>query len=1069
MSITHAAVITITYDATQGVSGLAGASQVYLHSGGNDVTGTLDGSCWKYVVGNWGQQDGIGKMQSLGNNRWSISIDPKAYYSQATNGPVIGASIKRIGLVFRNETGTLEGKDVNNSDIFIDLSGASPTAHNSDGSIFGGVTITNATNFFSATSTVARYLVVGHVNDTLKVIDSSNFANLRAVKMIADSAIIGATGFTRHPSNGKYYVILRFQTLENRVLATVDPNSGAVSVIGNLNDRFANIVFLPSGRMFGVTGEGAFSPESLFEIDITSGATTFIRALGNGSGGESIGYCPLNGRIYHRSGIGTQVFEFIDTVNFDVFPVSQASNGLDGETFSMLFIGGKNFIASTYKNSTNYAYYVDTNGVFTLKQIIGQAFKGMEFLSCTRNIIGNLSFCTGSSTVLSATPGASSYQWYKDGALLPGQTNTSITVTSPGNYNCMFSDLCGTDSLPASLTVQEKALPSVVISGANSFCSGSSIILTGSGGGTSQWYKNGVAIVGQTTSSITVNSPGLYNMTKTNTNGCSDSAAVGKLVLVNPKPVLTVIAARNLKCNSDNSGSIDVDVTSGTSPYGYAWSNSSTAASLSNLAAGTYQLIVTDSKTCKDTVSATLTEPLALSLSISSSNVTCFGETNGSAIATASGGSGSYTYLWSNSNASGSISNLSAGTYSLTISDDSLCTLSDTAVITEPSVLNGNLVISDVTCNGANDGTATANTFGGTPPYAYTWSSGGGANSFQANLSPGSYLLTVSDAALCSYSSPFAIAEPNAISISFVHTDVTCNGGADGSAAAITTGGTGALSYVWSNGAGTSFSIFNLSASTYSVTVTDANLCTYVDSVTVSEPPPLNAQINQTNVSCNGLADGSITAIASGGVGSYIFSWSNGDLTPSTLNLQAGTYDLFLSDTNSCSYTTAVTIIQPNALQLDTVVTSANSGLNNGTINISVSGGVSPYAFSWSNGAVSEDISNLAPGVYGVVVTDANGCLISNTNIALFGVGVNAVHASLGIEVFPNPSKGAFKIFAPEKMHVLVFNSLNQEVAAIDLEKNKATEFNEALQPGIYYLRGTAENSSINKKIVITR
>ena len=121
-----AAVLTITYDATQGVSGLTGATDVYMHSGANDQTGALNGSTWKFVVGNWGQSNGIGEMTNIGNNKWRISIDPVAYYSQAANGPVKGSSIKRIGLVFRNGPGNLEGKDANNSDIFIDLSGTSP-------------------------------------------------------------------------------------------------------------------------------------------------------------------------------------------------------------------------------------------------------------------------------------------------------------------------------------------------------------------------------------------------------------------------------------------------------------------------------------------------------------------------------------------------------------------------------------------------------------------------------------------------------------------------------------------------------------------------------------------------------------------------------------------------------------------------------------------------------------------------------------------------------------------------------------------------------------------------------
>ena len=144
-----AAVLTINYDASIGVSGLTAASQVYLHSGANDVAGPLDGSTWNYVVGNWGNADGIGEMTNVGNNQWTITFDPIAYYNQAANGPVGGTSIQRIGLVFRNGDGSLTGKDANNADIFIDLSGASPLVYNSIGTLFNGVTVFYTQSTFS--------------------------------------------------------------------------------------------------------------------------------------------------------------------------------------------------------------------------------------------------------------------------------------------------------------------------------------------------------------------------------------------------------------------------------------------------------------------------------------------------------------------------------------------------------------------------------------------------------------------------------------------------------------------------------------------------------------------------------------------------------------------------------------------------------------------------------------------------------------------------------------------------------------------------------------------------------
>ncbi len=132
--------LTITYDATQGASTLQGAQKVYFHSGASDIVGPLDNSAWNYNVGNWGADDGIGQMTDLLNNVWTITFDPIVYYSQAANGPVSGSQIYRIGMVFRDATGANFGKDVNNSEIYMNLSSGTPEIFNSDGSQFFGVT-----------------------------------------------------------------------------------------------------------------------------------------------------------------------------------------------------------------------------------------------------------------------------------------------------------------------------------------------------------------------------------------------------------------------------------------------------------------------------------------------------------------------------------------------------------------------------------------------------------------------------------------------------------------------------------------------------------------------------------------------------------------------------------------------------------------------------------------------------------------------------------------------------------------------------------------------------------------
>ncbi len=907
-----AIVITITYDATQGVTALSGSSEVYMHSGANNEVGALNGSCWKYVMGNWGQADGIGKMTSSGSNLWSITIDPVAYYSQAANGPVSGNSIKRIGMVFRNEMGTLEGKDVNNADIFVDLSGTTPAAYNSNGSLFAGVTVSIKPNMFSSSITATRYLAVGHINDTLKVIDSTNYGVVHKVRMISDSIILGSTGLARHPKTGLYYSVLRLQDLYNRYLGTVNPATGAVTLLGNIGDRMSNIIFLPSGKLLGVTGNGALNPESLFEINTSNGAATFIRTLGAGSGGEAIGYCPDDGQIYHRSGIGTQAYEKIDTLLYNITLLPMINNP-NTETFCMLYIGNGNFISIDLNNDV---VTIDTAGLFTVKTNLSQPYKGLEYLSCTRNITGPLNLCAGSSIELTATPGAMSYQWYRNGIALAGQQSTSLSVSSGGKYNCIFTDLCGSDSLPVSISVQLQALPIVAINGLAGFCEGGNVVLTGSGGGSSQWYKNGISIPGATTSTYTASTVGLYNMIKTNTNGCADSAAVGKTIVEYPIPLLAIVQARNLKCFGDNSGSLSSSVSSGTSPYIYSWSNGASTAAINGLAAGSYVAIVTDSKMCQDTVSVTITEPAALQLGILTTPVLCNGDSTGTAIANASGGSGTIAYSWSNGSTGFAATNLNAATYTVTLTDDSLCTKTDQVQILEPQLLQVTGSATDVLCFGGNNGSAAATVSGGTFPYSYSWTSGG---------------------------------------------------------------------------------------------------------TQASEP-----------------------------------------------NLIAGTYSVFIADSNQCVTQTSVVVNEPIALSIDTIITSANSGLNNGAIDISVSGGTAPFTFLWNNGDTSQNISNLAPGVYFVTITDANACVFTSGNIALIGVGLKNTSAENFIRVSPNPSNGNFQVITAAKLHFNIFNSQGALVAQFDTEKQKPMMITQKLPSGIYQLRAADGNNLFNYKLVIT-
>ncbi|HRH01554.1 MAG TPA: T9SS type A sorting domain-containing protein [Bacteroidia bacterium] len=741
---------------------------------------------------------------------------------------------------------------------------------------------------------IARYLAVGHINDTLKVIDTTNYTVIRSMKMTCDSAIIGATGLARHPQTGVYYIMLRFQDLFNRYLGTINPTNGAVTIIGPVGDRMSNIIFLPTGKLLGVTGDGALTPESLFSLNLSTGTPTFIRALGAGSGGEAIGFCTDNNKVFHRSGISNQAYEKMDTVFYNLTPIPQQGNP-GNETFCMLYAGFGNFISIDRNNDV---VIIDTLGNYTFKSNLSQPYKGLEYLNCTRNITGTLSICAGESTVLTATAGASSYAWYKNGVLLSGTNSPTLTVTSAGKYNCMFTDLCGADSLPASVTVTQKSLPLVSLSGAAEFCEGSATLLSGTGGGTSQWYKNSILINGATSSTYLVSSPGLYNMIKTNTNGCKDSAAVGISVTMNPKPLIVISAVHDVICNGGNTGVIDVVMQNGTAPYTYNWSNGTSLQGASSLTAGTYVLICEDSKQCKDTASAQVNEAPAITLSLSASAVLCNGGNTGSAAAIATGGTGLLSYSWSNGNTLATNTNLPAGMYSILVQDDSLCTKLDSIEVTEPGILLTNFSSTNVTCNGLNNGAAQVIVSGGTLPYFYNWSNGGNFDTIN-NLSAGYYIITTVDGNLCTSIDSVEIIEPAVLLANLSSTSVTCFGNNDGVAMANPSGGVGSYTYSWSSGT-TGQSSNNLTAGTYSVTISDANLCNITDTVSVLQPSLLIIDTILVTNASGGLNNGSIDVIAMGGVLPYTYNWSDGSTTQSISNLSPGIYFVTITDQNGC-------------------------------------------------------------------------------------------------------------------------------------------------------------------------
>lgn len=479
--------------------------------------------------------------------------------------------------------------------------------------------------------------------------------------------------------------------------------------------------------------------------------------------------------------------------------------------------------------------------------------------------------------------------------------------------------------------------------------------------------------IGDTLSNL---SAGNYNLTATNGNGCDTTFSV--MILEPTMLNATISSTQNSSCNNAIDGEAVVNASGGTAPYTYLWSNNQITDTARNLSAGNYSVTITDANTCTATATTSISEPLPLIANISTGqNVSCNGFNDGKAYVTISGGTTPYTYLWSNNQITDTAQNLIAGNYSVTITDNNSCTAVSSVNITEPINLTASIsAANNVSCKNGNNGNATVSANGGTAPYTYLWSNN--QTTATANsLSAGNYVVTVTDANQCITTANVSINEPSALSTANTfQVNVSCNGLSDGYASVTPTGGTAPYTYLWSNNQLTD-TARNLSSAAYTVTITDNNGCTLMESINISEPLALSvsAQVVQ-QASCNGFSNGMASANAIGGTGSYTYNWDNTQIGDTARNLIAGTYQVTVTDQNSCTATTSVTISEPATL-IGVISSSENvscNGGNDGWAAVNPQGGTAPYTYLWSNTLTTDTAKNLNAGNYSVTISDQNSC-----------------------------------------------------------------------------------------------
>jgi gliding motility-associated-like protein len=574
-------------------------------------------------------------------------------------------------------------------------------------------------------------------------------------------------------------------------------------------------------------------------------------------------------------------------------------------------------------------------------------------------------------------------------------TTNTATALGAGTYTLTVSDANGCSDTEL-VTLANSLAPNLsVTSTTNESCgnaNGNIAVSVSGGTGVITYTWIGTNSTGSTATNLAA---GTYTVNVSDSNGCTDSEIIA---LSNAAaPTLTIQSVGDATCGQ-STGSISTNIVGGSGSNTYIWSpNVSSSASAVGLAAGIYNITVTDGSGCSSTAQATVGNIAGVVVDFATPTNTTCNNNNGQIEISASGGTTPYNYAWSHdlqlNNAIATL--LDDGIYSVTVTDANNCTVEQTLVLTDTpgATLSAGTVV-DATCNASN-GSLQVITTGGTSPINYLWSTTPAQNTATAtNLAAGSYTATVTDANACTETITLAVGNVGAptITVNSV-TDATCTA-ANGSINVSASGGTGVLSYAWSNGiADTDGSVANLLPNTYAVTVSDATGCQAVETITINDTPAPTLAVSTILADNCGQGNGFVTVTPSGGIPNYTYSWNTipPQSSASASNLLAGNYIVTVTDGNTCTNTLAVTINNSNAptATLVGVPTDAACGAANGSATIQANGGAGNYSYDWSF-ALSNDnaasLNTLPAGSYVVTVTDGNNCsatvdvVINNSN-----------------------------------------------------------------------------------------
>jgi gliding motility-associated-like protein len=592
--------------------------------------------------------------------------------------------------------------------------------------------------------------------------------------------------------------------------------------------------------------------------------------------------------------------------------------------------------------------------------------------------------CLGDTVIIGGNPSASggtspyNYNW----STISSLNNTFISNPTAYPTDSSIYFLTVTDFLGCSVTdsVYVNVAETISITGivTNVSCFGLSdgsvdISLNGGIPPYSYIWSNG-----NNTEDVSSLPAGIYDVTVTDATYCQSISAT--FVINEPQILEAYVSKSDVKCYSGDDGSVDVFVLGGISPYNYLWNDSITSEDRNTISSGNYSVTISDANGCQLIKTITINEPDELIITSITSDVSCSGGNNGAIDLAVSGGNAPYYYIWSEGATTQDINSLLAGSYSVTVSDNNACSITNTIIINQPNPLMLSVNSVDISCYDRNDGSVSINVSGGAIPYSYNWSNGETITSINS-LSTGNYVVTVTDNNNCIISGNAIINQPDSLDIISTYKNVSCFQSNDGYININVTGGNSPYQYFWSNNS-TIQNQSQMYSGNYSVTVTDNNGCTKNEQFEVLQPESLTVLLQGTPLICQKSSNGNIYSSVSGGTEPYRYLWNNGNNASYLDSLVMGNYILTITDDNGCTVSDSFTINEyqynadfnfvNNEVCLGEPIDAFNTSLSDNTIT----------DLHWNIGIgvvkTGRTISHLftVPGIYNIklTITMQNGC-----------------------------------------------------------------------------------------------